>query len=85
MSKQELSAGMFGKALIMARLAKGIELKKELRVSDVARIMDVSPGYWSRLERGKKIPAIEMLTKITRYYKASSPALLKALGMKVPS
>lgn len=69
----------FGKALVMARLAKGISLRKELRVADVAKMFSVSQSFWSQMEHGNKTPSDAMLARISKVFRDNEDEIWRAM------
>jgi transcriptional regulator with XRE-family HTH domain len=61
--------------MLHARL-KSARIARDLSQAQVAAALDLSQGFVSKLERGDKVPNIEMLQKLAKLYQVSASYLL---------
>lgn len=74
----------FGQELVVARLKIGVNSRREITATEIAKKLGVSPAFLSLLEKGKKHPSVEMLAKIIRAYPpGSAQRLREALKLEV--
>lgn len=66
-----VSMQKFGKKLRVLRNQQGLTLRQ---LSDV---LEVSHSYIAKMERGEKIPNVEMVLKISRIFNVSTDVLIK--------
>ena len=61
----------FGKKLNILRKQHGLTLKQ------LGSMLDVSDSYVGRMEKGKKIPNVAMIVKISRLFNVTTDQLVK--------
>lgn len=48
-----------------------LRLDKDIMQKQLAKDLDISPNYYSELERADKIPSLDLVFKIANFYKVS--------------
>ena len=61
---------MIGKALRLLRVYH------DLKLGDLAKKIEISPGYLSEIENGKKKPSLELIEKYSNFFKIKPSAIL---------
>ncbi len=61
----------FGEKLRILRNRRGLTLRQ------LADMLDISHSYVGQMERGEKIPNVEMVLKIARIFDVSTDTLIK--------
>ncbi|MFC1754422.1 helix-turn-helix transcriptional regulator [Thermoproteota archaeon] len=53
-----------------------IRVFHDLRTTELAKKLDISPSYLSEIENGKKSPSMELLKKYSVVFKVSASSIL---------
>jgi transcriptional regulator with XRE-family HTH domain len=61
----------FGKKL------RTLRNRQELSLRELGNMLDVSHTFVAQMEKGKKIPNVEMILKISRIFNVSADVLIK--------
>ena len=61
---------MIGKALRLLRVYH------DLKLGDLAKQIEISPGYLSEIENGKKKPSLELIEKYSNFFKIKPSSIL---------
>lgn len=72
---------LFSRGVILVNL-KYWRIKKGLTQLQLATLIDTSPGYIHEIERGKKVPSLEMLYRLGESLNVCPKELLKCNCLK---
>ena len=61
---------MIGKALRLLRVYH------DLKLGDLAKQIEISPGYLSEIENGKKKPSLELIEKYSNFFNIKPSSIL---------
>src|SRR6476620_787196 len=59
---------------------RGLRLSRNIKQTDAARDLGVSPAYLNLIEKGKRVMPFPLLFKALRYFEQAAEALLSTLG-----
>lgn len=61
-----------------------LRVYKDLKVKDLAEKLGISANYLSEIEKGKKVPSLEIIEKYANVFKTSSSVILFFADMEPP-
>ncbi len=62
--------------VVVGRNIKNFRLMKKFTQNNLAKMVGVSPSYIANIERGKKVPSLELLEKIANILEVGPDTLL---------